>query len=167
MIEEVMRTRAPILILPLGLLFLGGAGCDGDESGTAGTGGSGGTACPAGLPASSSPCTPEGLNCQYSGCSGAASYCGAIASCSNGSWSVVYANCICPSTGGAGGGGAGTAGAGGAGGASCSRRPTDDAHCSTLGYPPYAYFCRVPVPMPDPTCVAYNGIDSGDFYCCP
>jgi hypothetical protein len=36
-----------------------------------------------------------------------------------------------------------------------------------MGYPPYAYFCVVPIPMPDPTCVIYNGIGSGDFFCCP
>ncbi len=166
-----MRKRAPWLVLPIGFALLADLGCGGNELGGGGTGGSGGTACPAGLPASSSGCSPDGLSCYYGGCSGAASYCGANAYCSNGSWSISYTNCMCPSTGGAGaggaGGGAGAAGRAGAGGTGCTRYSTDDAHCSTMGYPPHAYFCQSPAQRLDPTCVIYNGIGSGDFYCCP
>ncbi len=65
--------------------------------------------------------------------------------------------------------GASSGGRGGAGGSAvgCSRVQGDDAHCSTLGYPPYAYFCPIRAQRPEPTCVIYNGIGSGDFYCCP
>jgi hypothetical protein len=69
-----------------------------------------------------------------------------------------------------GGGGVSTAGSssgGGGGAGGCSRVSEDDAHCVSMGYPPYAHFCPVPAPRPDPTCVIYNGIGSGDFYCCP
>ena len=159
-----MRAGAVILVLWAGVLSMAGPGCYGNELGNGGAGGSGGTACPAGLPVSSSPCTPEGLNCHYSGCSGAASYCGANAFCSNGSWSIGYTDCACPSSGGTSSGGRGGAGGSAAG---CSRVPADDAHCSTLGYPSYAYFCPVRAQRPDPTCAIYNGIGSGDFYCCP
>ncbi len=147
----------------------GSGGNPGSAAAGGAPGGGGSAACPVGLPSSSSSCSAEGLNCYYSGCSGAATYCSAIASCTSGNWSIGYTDCLCPSSGGASsaGGGAAIGGAGGAGGASCTRYPTDDAHCSTMGYPPYAYFCQVPAQRPDPTCVIYNGIGSGDFYCCP
>jgi hypothetical protein len=147
-----------------------GGALTGGAPASAGSGGA--TACPVGLPASTSSCSSEGLSCYYGGCSGAASYCSATASCQSGSWYIGYTDCMCPGSGGASSaGGAGTAGSlagGGVGGAGgCTRVSADDAHCVSLGYPPYAYFCRVPATRPDPTCVIYNGIDSGDYYCCP
>jgi hypothetical protein len=172
--KQSSTTRAIIVALGLGGFVLGGPACAGEEPGSTGgagtggvpgTGGAGGaSACPTGLPTPSGSCSPNGLSCYYGGCSGSASYCGAMASCSNGSWSIGYTNCMCPPTGGASSaGGSGTGGSAGG----CNRYSTDDAHCSTMGYPPHAYFCRVPATRPDPTCVMYNGIDSGDFYCCP
>jgi hypothetical protein len=80
-------------------------------------------------------------------------------------------------TGGAGGAGevgaggitssGGRGGSGGAGGATCSRVSGDDALCSSRNYPPVAYFCPMPAGPPSTACVSYNGIGSGDFYCCP
>jgi hypothetical protein len=153
----------------------GQQGTGGIATGGAGAGGiAGGGPCPPGLPASSSACSPDGQSCYYSGCSGTASYCSAMASCTNGSWYIGYTNCMCPSSGGASSSGAGgsggstaSGGSAGAGGNGCSRVPVDDANCTTTGYPPYAYFCQVPATRPDPTCVNYNAINSGDYYCCP
>jgi hypothetical protein len=71
-------------------------------------------------------------------------------------------------TGGMGAGGVTSAGgSGGTGGAACTRVPGEDAVCGTQDYPPLAYFCPVPAQPPATTCVIYNGIGSGDYYCCP
>ncbi len=67
----------------------------------------------------------------------------------------------------AGAGGASSVGGSGAGGGAegCSRRPNGDAQCVAMGYPPYAYFCSTG--RPDPTCVLYTVMNSGDAFCCP
>lgn len=76
-------------------------------------------------------------------------------------------------TGGTGSGGTGvggvtgSGGSGGTGGTACRRVPSDDAVCRSQNYPPLAYFCAVPARPPSTACVLYNGIDSGDYDCCP
>jgi hypothetical protein len=93
----------------------------------------------------------------------------------------AYGCTVCASTGTGGaaggtsgkggtGGTTGVAGASGSGGTSaptCQRRTADDSQCRSLNYPPLAFFCRVPALPPSNACKMYNGIDSGDFVCCP
>lgn len=67
------------------------------------------------------------------------------------------------------GGTGGTTGAAGSSGTGkvCQRRPEDDATCRAHNRPPLAYFCEVPARPASEACEIYNGIGSGDFYCCP
>jgi hypothetical protein len=71
--------------------------------------------------------------------------------------------------GGAGGttGAAGATGSGGTSGKVCKRMTNNDATCRSLNLPPQAYFCSEPTSPASTACVAYDGIDSGDAYCCP
>jgi hypothetical protein len=72
------------------------------------------------------------------------------------------------SSGGAGTTGtAGSSGSGGTTGKTCRRLPERDSVCRALNLPPLSYFCGVPALPTSTACVAYNGIDSGDEYCCP
>jgi hypothetical protein len=69
--------------------------------------------------------------------------------------------------GGTGAGGVTSAGGAiGTGGTPCNRVPADDDVCAAQHHG-VAYFCQVTARPPSADCVMYNGIDSGDFLCCP